>query len=268
MSLRKKSQYWKNFVVSKISNSDIHIIAIIPARGGSKSVPRKNLQDLGGFPLISYTIESALRSNLIQEVYVSTEDSEIADISSSYGAKIIQRPDSMATDTSRDDELLINAIENEFTALDHQSLIVFLRPSHPLRNPATIDTAIDTYLSTPGYDSLRSMKLSSEIPYKMWRIGEEGYAIPVTENHSIGVSDPCNAPRQVLPKTYYQDGYVDVFPFSTVLNFSNTAGGKVLPFIIDEFSHDIDTFQDLEIINARLDTAPWPSWFKNPKLLS
>jgi hypothetical protein len=92
------------------------------------------------------------------------------------------------------------------------------------------------------------MKISNEIPFKMWRINENGVAINVTDNKSINTIDPCNAPRQLLPTTYYQDGYVDVFPISTILNFGNTTGDKVLPFIVDEFSHDIDTFDDLKTI--------------------
>ena len=92
------------------SSSASPVIAIIPARGGSKSVPRKNLQDLGGRPLISYSIDAAFRCESIHQVYVSTDDLEIAQVSKSYGAKVLNRPQSMATDTSRDDELLKHAI--------------------------------------------------------------------------------------------------------------------------------------------------------------
>jgi CMP-N-acetylneuraminic acid synthetase len=250
--------------VSKIFEQHIPIIAIIPARGGSKSVPRKNLQNLNGSPLISYSIDSALRSELIQDVYVSTEDAEIAQISKMYGAQVIDRPDSMAMDLSRDSELLENAIENEFSSLPKESLIVFLRPSHPLRNPATIDAGIRAFLNVTEFDCLRSMKLSTEIPYKMWRLNHDGSAIQVADYQSIDIPDPSNAPRQVLPKTYYQDGYVDIFPFRTVLKYGNTSGEKVLPFIIDEFSHDIDTFQDLAVIDSQLKSLPWPSWYKSP----
>jgi CMP-N-acetylneuraminic acid synthetase len=108
------------------------------------------------------------------------------------------------------------------------------------------------------------MKLSTEIPYKMWIINDEGTAIPVVESGYNGVPDPSNAPRQELPKTYYQDGYVDIFPFKTVTKFGNTAGKKILPFVINEFSHDIDTFHDLELINERLEHFSWPMWFKIP----
>jgi len=250
--------------VSKTSKNKRIKIAIIPARGGSKSIPRKNLQNLIGVPLIGYSIDSALRSNLIDEVYVSTEDSEIAKISRSFGAKVIIRPDAMASDTSRDDELLSHAIEYEFSKLSNENLVIFLRPSHPLRNPETINKAIELFESNSGYDSLRSMKISSEIPYKTWRIGNDGSAVPVIERTDIGIIDPSNAPRQQLPQTYYQDGYVDIFPFKTITNYRNTMGSKILPFVINEFSHDIDTFQDLELISNKLENFPWPSWFRKP----
>ena len=223
--------------MSKTSNNKRIKIAIIPARGGSKSIPRKNLQNLIGIPLIGYSIDSALRSNLIDEVYVSTEDSEIAKISRSFGAKVIIRPDAMASDTSRDDELLSHAIEYEFSKLSNENLVIFLRPSHPLRNPETINKAIEIFESNSGYDSLRSMKLSSEIPYKTWRIGRDGSAVPVIERTDIGIIDPSNAPRQQLPQTYYQDGYVDIFPFKTITKYGNTMGRKILPFVINEFSN-------------------------------
>jgi N-acylneuraminate cytidylyltransferase len=250
--------------VSKTSKNKQPKIAIIPARGGSKSIPRKNLQNLVGAPLIAYSIDSAIRSELVDEVYVSTDDPEIAEISRSYGAKVIIRPDSMASDTSRDNELLSHAIEHTFSELHEDSLFIFLRPSHPLRNPLTIDKAITLFSGNSQYDSLRSMKLSTEIPFKMWTINDDGAAIPVIKSSYIDVIDPSNAPRQQLPQTYYQDGYVDIFPFKTVTKFGNTAGKKILPFIINEFSHDIDTFHDLELINNRLEHFSWPVWFKIP----
>ena len=250
--------------MSKTSKNKQLNIAIIPARGGSKSIPRKNLQNLVGVPLIAYSIDCAIRSELVDEVYVSTEDAEIAEISRSYGAKVIIRPDSMASDTSRDNELLSHAIEYVFSELSEESLFIFLRPSHPLRNPETINKAITIFNENYQYDSLRSMKLSTEIPYKMWVINNDGSAVPVIESVYTGVTDPSNAPRQLLPQTYYQDGYVDIFPFKTITKFGNTAGRKILPFIINEFSHDIDTFHDLELISNKLENFSWPLWFKIP----
>jgi len=240
------------------------IIGIIPARGGSKSLPRKNLQILMGIPLIAFTIQSALDSKKIDEVYVSSDDSEILDISKNFGAKTIRRPSQISEDFSRDNELLEHAISTELKNMSMDSLIIFLRPSHPIRNPNTIDKAISVFQSSDKFDSLRSMKISNEIPFKMWRINENGVAINVTDNKSIKTIDPCNAPRQLLPTTYYQDGYVDVFPISTILNFGNTTGDKVLPFIVNEFSHDIDTFDDLRIINNKLDSEPLPEWLNLP----
>ena len=244
------------------------IIGIIPARGGSKSLPRKNLQILMGIPLIAFTIQSALDSKKIDEVYVSSDDSEILDISKKFGAKIIRRPSQISGDFSRDSELLEHAITTELKDMSMDSLITFLRPSHPIRNPNTIDKAISIFQSSEKFDSLRSMKTASEIPFKMWRIDETGVAINVTDNKAIDTIDPCNAPRQLLPTTYYQDGYVDIFPFETIIKFGNTSGTKILPFIINEFSQDIDTYSDLKIIIEKLSSAKPPEWFKMPKIFS
>jgi CMP-N-acetylneuraminic acid synthetase len=213
-------------------------------------------------------INKVLKQNIagkkIDEVYVSSDDSEILEISKKFGAKIIRRPSQISGDFSRDSELLEHAITTELKDMSMDSLITFLRPSHPIRNPNTIDKAISIFQSSEKFDSLRSMKISNEIPFKMWRINENGVAINVTDNKSINTIDPCNAPRQLLPTTYYQDGYVDVFPFSTILNFGNTTGNKVLPFIVNEFSHDIDTFDDLRIINNKLGSEPLPEWLNLP----
>ena len=242
------------------------IIGIIPARGGSKSVPRKNLQNLLGIPLVAYSIESALRSRKIDEVYVSSDDSEILETSEKFGAKTIARPSEISGDFSRDAELIDHLISSELSGFSSETLIVFLRPSHPIRNPQTIDEAITIFSNSTDFDSLRSMKIATEIPYKMWRIDDLGRAISVTDNNSIDTFDPCNAPRQLLPETYYQDGYVDVFPIQTIKKFGNTCGVKVLPFVIDEFSHDIDTFSDLKIINDKLQNEPLPEWLTIPRI--
>ena len=244
------------------------VIGIIPARGGSKSLPRKNLQILMGVPLVAFTIQSALDSKKIDEVYVSSDDSEILDISKKFGAKIIRRPSQISGDFARDNELLEHAITTELQNMSMDSLITFLRPSHPIRNPNTIDKAISIFQSSRKFDSLRSMKITSEIPFKMWRIDENGVAINVTDNKAIDTIDPCNAPRQLLPTTYYQDGYVDIFPFETIIKFGNTSGTKILPFIINEFSQDIDTYSDLKIIIEKLSSAKPPEWFKMPKIFS
>ena len=137
------------------------VLAVIPARGGSKSVPRKNLQLLHGIPLVAYSIEVALRSGFISHVIVSTDDDEISEVSKSYGADVVKRPSSISGDFSRDHELFehLTRVRN----LPSETLITFLRPTHPIRNPQTLQKAFDLFVSRMNeYDSLRSLKKSSE----------------------------------------------------------------------------------------------------------
>jgi hypothetical protein len=109
------------------------------------------------------------------------------------------------------------------------------------------------------------MKSSQEIVFKTWGLAKDGSAMPAFNPQLTEVEDPCNAPRQTLPATFYQDGYVEVLPFSTVINCGNTAGPKVLPFLIEEFSHDIDYLSDLEAISKYLMSSELPPWFSYPK---
>ncbi len=248
--------------MSRISKP--RIIAVIPARGGSKSIPRKNLMTLKGHPLISYSIQTALRCSLIDDVFVSTEDREIMQVAKEYGAKVVERPFEYALDASRDDELLIHLIEHLEPSLNDEDILVFLRPTHPIRNPETVDRAISLFLETRHFDSLRSMKLSQEIPYKMFEITPDKSAKPIFKILDNGVKDPINAPRQLLPITYSGDAYVDVFKVKTVKKFGNTTGEKILPFVVSEFSQDIDTFYHFELIESFMNNDQMPSWFEFP----
>ena len=111
------------------------------------------------------------------------------------------------------------------------------------------------------------MKVSKEIPYKTWVLNEDGTMRPILKDLQ-GIPDMVNAPRQILPKTYYQDGYIDIFPFRTIIKYNSTSGINVEPFFIDEFSLDIDSFDDLEKINSYLDSQTLPKWVKLPNRIN
>lgn len=220
--------------------SALEVLALIPARGGSKSVPRKNLLPLGGKPLIAHTIGHALAAKLITRTIVTTDDEEIAEVARRHGAETpFRRPAEFADDLSTDVEFFRHALlwlaENEGYRPD---LVVNLRPPHPVRKPATIDRAIRLFAAHPEADSLRSVRLAEQTPYKMWRIGEDGALLPVAT--LPGVDEPYNAPRQVLPLVYWQDGYVDITRPATVLEQHSTTGRRIVPFIVAEEAVDID----------------------------
>jgi CMP-N-acetylneuraminic acid synthetase len=118
------------------------IIAVIPARGGSKRIPHKNIKDLCGKPMIAYTIEDAKKSDLIEKIVVTTEDEEIANIAQSYGAEIVDRPKELATDTATTTQTLRHAI-NQF---GYDNIAVLLQPTSPLRQEGLIDKCIKTLI--------------------------------------------------------------------------------------------------------------------------
>lgn len=240
-------------------------VAVIPARGGSKSLPRKNLAELQGHPLIAYSIDTALKLNWVDRVIVSTDDMEIRDCAIAYGSEVIIRPSSFAQDLSRDHELLLHILETD-AALGEEDDIIFLRPTHPIRNPETISRAKSDFdQNRHNYSALRSLKRSQEIVFKTWAVRDNREAIPAFNKDITTVGDPANAPRQILPQTFYQDGYVEILPFATVKKFNNTSGDKILPFIIDEYSPDIDYLSDINQISEFLSGSSLPDWFSFPK---
>jgi len=220
------------------------ILTIIPARSGSKSVPRKNIQPLAGYPLIAYSIAAGLQAQRVSRVVVSTDDEEIAEISRTYGADVpFQRPASLAQDETVDLPVFKHALEwlaeNESY---HPEIVVQLRPTSPLRPPDCVDSAIGILLDNPGGDSVRGVVPSGQNPYKMWRISSEGNLRPLIDNDFV---EPYNMPRQQLPQTYWQTGHIDVIRASTILEKGSMSGDNILPLIMDpRYAIDIDTAKD------------------------
>ena len=224
------------------------VLALIPARSGSKSVPGKNLRDLLGKPLLAYSIEHASQCRLIDRVIVTTDSREIASVARTFGAETpFLRPADIASDHSLDVEFHLHALQ---WLQEHEGyrprFVVNLRPTHPVRRPETIDRAIETFAAAADADSLRSVKLAALSPYKMWRLDEQGYALPVATLEEI--PEPFNMPRQSLPLVYWQDCYVDITRPEVVFEQRSTSGRRILPFLIEEECVDID-YED-EILSA------------------
>jgi CMP-N,N'-diacetyllegionaminic acid synthase len=212
------------------------VLALIPARGGSKGLPRKNVLPLAGKPLIVYSIETALAATLVTRTIVSTDDEEIAAIARSAGAEVpFLRPAELAQDDSTDLEVFRHALES----LEgyEPELVVHLRPTNPLRRPERVDEAIRAMLDDPEADSLRSVSWPKQTPYKMWRI-EGGYLAPLVE--VPGLPDAHSRPRQGLPEVWWQNGYVDIVRPRTVLELGSMTGERVLPFVVQDPFVEID----------------------------
>ena len=220
------------------------ILAVIPARGGSKSIPRKNILPFAGFPLIAYSIAAARQAETVTRTIVSTDDSEIASISRKFGAEVpFIRPDEHSLDSTPDYPVFKHALE---WLDEHENyrpdIFVQLRPTSPFRRVEHIDSAVRSLLDRPDADSIRTICIPFQNPYKMWRIQPDGLMKPLISSE---FSEAFNMPRQSLPEVYWQTGYVDAAWSSTVLEKKSMTGCRILPLVIDPSQWiDIDSQDD------------------------
>lgn len=228
------------------------VLALILARGGSKGVLRKNIINIAGKPLIAWTIELARKSKHITRIVVSTDDDEIAKISMQYGAEVpFMRPKELAQDDSIDFDSFIHALnalkKNEGYECD---LVVHLRPTGPARNSMHIDQAIEIIAGNDEADSLRSISIAEQNPFKMWLINKDKFIDPIIrlENNK----ESHSASRQSLPKAYWQNGYVDIIKPRTIFQKMSMVGDKVLPYIVNFPIYDIDYPDDIPQVELAL----------------
>jgi N-acylneuraminate cytidylyltransferase len=225
------------------------VLALIPARGGSKSIPRKNIRPFAGHPLIAYSIAAGLGARTVRRVIVSTDDEQIAEIACQYGAETpFLRPAEYSQDQTADLPVFQHALkwlaENENY---HPELIVQLRPTSPLRRVAHIDGAVISLLAHPEADAIRTVCVPFQNPFKMWRIEPDGFMRPLIESLGAGqqIAEPYNMPRQALPEVFWQTGYVDAAWARTITEKGSMTGEKILPLVIDPGDWiDIDSPDD------------------------
>jgi CMP-N,N'-diacetyllegionaminic acid synthase len=215
------------------------VLALIPARGGSKSVPRKNLLPVAGKPLLAYSILHAKACPSITRIIVSTDDDEIADVARAYGAEVpFKRPAEAASDTATDFQVFHHALS---WLSQHEGcvpeLVVHLRPTGPVREVALIERAVQLMLANPEADALRSVGTAEQTPYKMWRI-EDSFLRPLLE--LPGYPEAHSMPRQKLPVAYWQNGYVDIVRPRTIIELESMTGSVVLPFVVEGKIHELD----------------------------
>lgn len=222
-------------------------LAIIPARGGSKGIPRKNIRDFAGFPLIAWSIAAGLGSDLVTRVIVSTDDEEIAAVAREFGAEVpFLRPAEYAQDQTTDLPVFEHALawlaQNEGYTPE---IVVQLRPTSPIRPHGLVDDAVRILLEHGDADCVRGVVPAGQNPYKMWRLpeGENG---PMKNLLDVeGLAEPYNAPRQVLPPVYWQTGHIDAIRAGSILEKKSMTGDVIYPLVIDSrYTVDIDNLQD------------------------
>ena len=223
------------------------IVAIIPARSGSKSLVDKNIKELSGHPLIAYSIAAAKLSKKIDRVIVSTNSQEYADIARQYGAEVpFIRPDEFSTDTATDKDFLVHAMnwleENEGRTPEYW---VHLRPTTPLRNVEIVDNAIDEIMQDKSATSLRSGHKAPESPLK-WFVKDNRYF------KGLVSGEDYNLPKEAFKQVYIPDGFVDIIKSSFVMNNKEIHGDKMIGFE-SPVCTEVDSVEEFEYIQYQLD---------------
>lgn len=219
------------------------IVATIPARGGSKGVPNKNIKLIEGYPLIAYSIMSALLSKQVDRVIVSTDSEEIAEVSKKFGAEVpFLRPSEYAQDNSPDDAHINHTIEwFEKNEQCFPNLLVHLRPTTPMRDPKLIDEAITKFINNPEATSLRSAHKCAESPFKWFLLREDGFFTGLNTDDM----EEVNKPRQQFEQAYIPNGYVDILSIKHIKETGKLHGNKMASFITPPCI-EIDTEYDLK----------------------
>lgn len=226
----------------------MEVLAIIPARGGSKGIPRKNIRPFAGYPLIAWSIAAARQAQSVTRLIVSTDDAEIAAVAREYGAEVpFLRPAELAQDQTPDWPVFEHALR---WLAEHEGyrpeIVVQLRPTSPIRPPWCVDEAVRILAEHEDADCVRGVVPAGQNPFKMWRIDpESGRMLPLLS--LPGVDEPYNAPRQILPPVFWQTGHIDAIRVRTILEKRSMTGEVIYPLLLDaRYTVDIDTPADWE----------------------
>ncbi len=230
------------------------IVALIPARSGSKGVPHKNIKLLGGRPLIEWSIAACKTANLINRVVVSTDSEEYANLSREMGAEVpFLRPVEIAGDRSTDYDFIKHALDWFSQNGDEPEYIVHIRPTTPFRDPALIDGAVSAFVNHAQATALRSVHPMSESAYKTFEISPGGQLKRVASESTE--LDVANNARQQYPTTYIANGYVDVLATAFIRKTQLIHGNHVLPFITPVVN-EVDTKEDFSMLEMELQHHP------------
>ena len=218
----------------------MNIISIIPARGGSKGIPRKNIKLLNGKPLISYSIDASNSCSLIDDTYVSTEDAEISEISKGNNAEVIERPDELAGDDSSSIDVILHVLDYLENKGELPDLFVLLQPTSPLRTSEDIEASINSFLES-DCDSLVSVCELDHRSLLNFSL-EDGFLVQ-NNNESL-----FNSRRQDIPTHYSLNGAIYITTPEFIRKNKSFYSDKTIPHVMSkEKSIDIDTYFDFKL---------------------
>jgi CMP-N-acetylneuraminic acid synthetase len=216
------------------------ILGVIPARGGSKRVPKKNIKKLGGKPLIAYTIEAAEKSKLLDSFVVSTDSAEISGVVTKYGAKTIERPKVLATDWAKTIDVILDVAKKE-----EADAIMCLQPTSPFRTAKDIDDAINLFLNVKCESVVSVCEVRDDL---CWLLQfKDNYLCPVLQNKYL------TSRFQDLPKLFVPNGAIYIASVKTLNKYKSFYTKKIFPYIMpQERSIDIDDMDDFVIAEKKI----------------
>ena len=223
-------------------SNNLNIVGIIPARGGSKGIPNKNIIDICGHPLISWSINQSISANLITSTWVTSDDKKILDISRQYGANTIKRPKSISSDNCSSESAWIHALEHINSIGIKPDLVVGIQCTSPIRESNDLDQAINYFLKNK-YDSLLSTVQVED--YFTWELNKDSIALPL--NHDVNKRKP----RQKIKKTFLENGSFYIFKPDLIKKSRNRLIGKIGMYMMAQHkAFQIDNREDIKICSA------------------
>jgi len=221
------------------------ILSIIPARGGSKGLPRKNILSLAGKPLVAWTIEASLDSKYITKTIVSSDDDEILDVSKKCGASVIKRPSDLASDSATSESVVSHALSVLQSRGEEFDIIALLQPTSPLRTSLDIDKAFEMMLQNRSNSVISIFEIDNKV-LKSLKPNSDGYIEGVFNNQYPFMR------RQDLPKVYMPNGAIYIINTNIFERLGSFMTDQTLGYVMSaEMSLDIDTktdFQNVEKI--------------------
>lgn len=223
----------------------MQILCLIPARSGSKGIKDKNIKLLNDKPLIAWTIEQAIKSKYKMKIIVSTDSEEYAKVAKEWGAEVpFLRPKEISKDLSTDIEFIKHSI-NWLEEYENYKpdIIIQLRPTSPMRKVEDIDKTLEIFIKNYNdYDSLRTVYEIDKTPYKMYQIDDNKLKPLLPDFNNL--KEPFNCCRQIFPKTYLHNGYIDILK-PNLLNDDMISGNKIYPYQMSSCDNiDLDTEKD------------------------
>jgi N-acylneuraminate cytidylyltransferase len=219
-------------------NKDTKIVAIIPARGGSKGIPGKNITTVCGHPLIAWSIMQARNSNLIHSVWVTSDSEDILEVAKKYGAKTIKRPEELSGDSATSESAWAHALSEIEVLGQTIEYVVGMQPTSPIRGENDLDNAIES-VALNQLDSLLSVVEVED--YFNWRIGPNGLK-------SINYDYQVRKVRQIIESTYLENGSFYIFRPQILRQLNNRLGGKIGIYLMEKHKmFQIDNVADIKL---------------------